>query len=585
MTPPLSNLDRLSRCLTIGILLIAAVDTVDGFQRQIKSTKDSWLPATREKRTELDLGTSSSYLDGLTTTVTKRNGAEIQKYPVTKERKNENDSMFDWYKSWYPLMAVEYLDPSKPHQFKLLGMDLVVWNDSAEEDSFGPKKKKKGKVFGLFGKKDNQSSARLGSWRVFEDVCPHRRVPLSEGRVERDGTLLCSYHGWRFDGNGACVDVPQEADANKLERIRANPRSKCGSFPSKVINDVLWVWPDSSENAVLESELTPPPVMPLPSDIDGTVDESRLFYGIYNFRELPYGADYFLENVVDPSHVPVSHHNLIGDRYTDSKPLNLTVVERLNSRGFKVMSQSQTMKYPSFTNFTAPCSVAIDSMLDDEGSRQILELYISPSRPGFSNHVGRLVLVKSKTGELSSAFKKFNMPIPTWANHLLAARFLNQDALFLHAQERTFTHGGTYVTSVNQHDDEAISLNKDYKELVYTPTQADKGVVLFREWLRRKAGGRIPFQGDATVPTVNNEVVFDQWNFHSKNCKHCLDAHEGLRKGRLTTAIIAAMLAIWRPGGRISTTVSVLAFSMASMVMHKLIKAFHRVEFAHAANN
>jgi phenylpropionate dioxygenase-like ring-hydroxylating dioxygenase large terminal subunit len=35
-----------------------------------------------------------------------------------------------------------------------------------------------------------------------------RLAPLSEGRVE-SGTLMCSYHGWRFDSQGKCVDVPQ----------------------------------------------------------------------------------------------------------------------------------------------------------------------------------------------------------------------------------------------------------------------------------------------------------------------------------------------------------------------------------------
>lgn len=31
-----------------------------------------------------------------------------------------------------------------------------------------------------------------GTWRAFEDACPHRLVPLSEGRIEKDGTLLCA---------------------------------------------------------------------------------------------------------------------------------------------------------------------------------------------------------------------------------------------------------------------------------------------------------------------------------------------------------------------------------------------------------
>ena len=33
-------------------------------------------------------------------------------------------------------------------------------------------------------------------WRAFEDLCPHRKVLLSEGRVhQEEGTLECAYHG------------------------------------------------------------------------------------------------------------------------------------------------------------------------------------------------------------------------------------------------------------------------------------------------------------------------------------------------------------------------------------------------------
>jgi phenylpropionate dioxygenase-like ring-hydroxylating dioxygenase large terminal subunit len=42
---------------------------------------------------------------------------------------------------------------------------------------------------------------------AFADRCPHRRCPLSLGRTE-SGVLQCAYHGWRFDGDGACLEIP-----------------------------------------------------------------------------------------------------------------------------------------------------------------------------------------------------------------------------------------------------------------------------------------------------------------------------------------------------------------------------------------
>ncbi|CAN5345896.1 Rieske 2Fe-2S domain-containing protein [soil metagenome] len=39
------------------------------------------------------------------------------------------------------------------------------------------------------------------------DRCPHRNYPLSDGRMANGG-LVCPYHGWRFEADGACADVP-----------------------------------------------------------------------------------------------------------------------------------------------------------------------------------------------------------------------------------------------------------------------------------------------------------------------------------------------------------------------------------------
>lgn len=39
---------------------------------------------------------------------------------------------------------------------------------------------------------------------AFEDACPHAGAPLSAG-VCRDGEVVCSWHGFRFDARtGAC---------------------------------------------------------------------------------------------------------------------------------------------------------------------------------------------------------------------------------------------------------------------------------------------------------------------------------------------------------------------------------------------
>jgi hypothetical protein len=82
---------------------------------------------------------------------------------------------FDWHTEWFPLAPVHDLDKDAPNKLTLLGKDLVVWF--------------------------HRPSAR---WQAFADVCPHRLVPLSEGRVEPTGVLQCAYHG-RTALHSVCV--------------------------------------------------------------------------------------------------------------------------------------------------------------------------------------------------------------------------------------------------------------------------------------------------------------------------------------------------------------------------------------------
>ncbi|MEE7493324.1 oxidoreductase [Methylobacterium oryzae] len=46
-----------------------------------------------------------------------------------------------------------------------------------------------------------------GKTRAWENRCPHRGMRLSYGFV-RGNRLTCLYHGWGYDGDGACVSIP-----------------------------------------------------------------------------------------------------------------------------------------------------------------------------------------------------------------------------------------------------------------------------------------------------------------------------------------------------------------------------------------
>ncbi|WP_089955480.1 aromatic ring-hydroxylating dioxygenase subunit alpha [Limnohabitans sp. 2KL-3] len=82
---------------------------------------------------------------------------------------------------------------------------------------------------------------------ALEDRCPHRSMPLSAGTLEQD-TIVCAYHGLRFNTEGDCIEVPSQATCPKNVGIRAYRTHERGA--------VVWIWMGEAEQADL-SKLPP----------------------------------------------------------------------------------------------------------------------------------------------------------------------------------------------------------------------------------------------------------------------------------------------------------------------------------------
>jgi hypothetical protein len=87
-----------------------------------------------------------------------------------------------------------------------------------------------------------------------------------------------------------------------------------------------------------------------------------------------------------------------------------------------------------------------------------------------SNHIGRIVICKDKSGTMPKLLRQFTAPIPKWLNHVFASFFLNQDALFLHNQERYLAKTGKYASYKTSEDDSA-----DHYTKAVLPIETDKG--------------------------------------------------------------------------------------------------------------
>jgi len=109
---------------------------------------------------------------------------------------------------WIPVLLSEELpvNDSVPVRVGILGEALVAFRDSE------------------------------GAVGLLSEFCPHRTASLYFGRNEENG-LRCTYHGWKFDKSGTCVDMPNEPEASTFKnRIRAT------AYPTVERGGVVWAW-------------------------------------------------------------------------------------------------------------------------------------------------------------------------------------------------------------------------------------------------------------------------------------------------------------------------------------------------------
>jgi len=110
-----------------------------------------------------------------------------------------------------------------------------------------------------------------GEVRAVDDVCPHRRMPLSLGRITEDGQLQCAYHGWCFDGaTGQCSKIPHFGPD---ERVKPNLKVAAFATAEAVVGAAGWQVRTAKAPAV------GPPTDDVPTDESTTMFATRLHDG------------------------------------------------------------------------------------------------------------------------------------------------------------------------------------------------------------------------------------------------------------------------------------------------------------------
>jgi phthalate 4,5-dioxygenase oxygenase subunit len=75
-----------------------------------------------------------------------------------------------------------------------------------------------------------------GKVGLVDAYCPHRRAPMFFGRNEECG-LRCVYHGWKFDAEGTCVDMPSEPPDSLFKT-----KVKILAYPTWEGGDIVWAY-------------------------------------------------------------------------------------------------------------------------------------------------------------------------------------------------------------------------------------------------------------------------------------------------------------------------------------------------------
>ncbi|XP_031497928.1 protochlorophyllide-dependent translocon component 52, chloroplastic isoform X2 [Nymphaea colorata] len=431
----------------------------------------------RPQRSGLRAYSPSSSVSSSSVLSANERSAEVEQQAEEKEEK------FDWFSNWYPVAPVCDLDKKAPHAKKVMGLDVVVWWDRAE-----------------------------GKWQVFDDRCPHRLAPLSEGRIDPNGRLQCVYHGWCFDGSGSCKYIPQAPQDGPP--VHTSRRACAFVYPSFEQNGLVWFWPSTDPQYKDIGEKLKPPLLP-------KVDDPS-YSSLIASRDIPYGYEVLIENLMDPAHVPYAHYGIMRtarkppdfvqrDR-EGGRPLDITV-KTLDAAGFVATQENGYSKFVAPCLFYAFASFGSNAKPDPEvaedtsDQKNVVLIFICvPVAPGRS----RLIWTFPRNFALWT-----DKIVPRWIFHIGQNLILDSDLYLLHLEERKIEDAG----------------QSNWQKACFVPTKSDALVIAFRKWLRKYSNGQIEWatQFGGLPPTFAREQLMDRYYSHVVNCSSCRAAVTALK--------------------------------------------------------
>lgn len=165
---------------------------------------------------------------------------------------------------WYAIAPEKMVSPGKMVGLKRLGKELLIFRTTD------------------------------GKWGCLEDLCSHRGVKLSAGKLKEDGCVECPFHGLSFSVNGDCTLIP----ANGKDKL-VDERYHVRSYAIQAKHGIIYVF--NGDKKLASSEV---PFFP------DFLDESFVYSEIADTWDTHYSRA--IENQLDVVHLPFVHHNTIG---------------------------------------------------------------------------------------------------------------------------------------------------------------------------------------------------------------------------------------------------------------------------------
>lgn len=165
-----------------------------------------------------------------------------------------------WVKNiWYYALPSDHVKKGKTVSMNLLG-DLI-----------------------LIGRKSD------GSIFAMRDICPHQGAPLSFGRFDGN-EVSCPFHGWKFDSDGVCTDIPALCSDQQVNICKIKTRS----YPCQEADGNIWLYYGEPRAEM--------PDIPRAHGLDGLKYDQTVSRVI-----VPTHMDYAVVALIDPAHVPYVH--------------------------------------------------------------------------------------------------------------------------------------------------------------------------------------------------------------------------------------------------------------------------------------